>query len=296
MIENRFRIERKILRGRLAVRRATQSKGDKASAEGMSAATTAIRSVLSSSTFNHADTSSGGAGHTDGGIRFPNLALEQLPIESDAEEGFVAGSDRFFKRPHGRKHHRAASHGLLQREPSKENIPQIVVQTETPGERRRAGSFATISSPVRRRRWGSIYNAFATSPPGEPATAPPPTRDNAIQSISPITAGEPRPNSFLARLRSTSFTALTSPFARRNRDADSRSLASAQLEDERWSSDSSSEDELMWTDGQIAGASNLALEVGEEENQAWGERASRIGGNPREEEDADLVGRADESP
>jgi hypothetical protein len=108
-------------------------------------------------------------------------------------------------------------------------------------------------------------------------------------------ADQPRPNSFLARLRSTSFTALTSPFARRNRDADARSLASAQLEDERWSSDSSSEDEFAWNDGQLTGIPNMALDVGEEENQAWGKGKFRMGGNPREDEDADLIGNANDS-
>ncbi|KAG8834874.1 hypothetical protein FRC17_006619 [Serendipita sp. 399] len=321
MIENRFRVERKIFRGRLYVKQASQVKGDKTPIEGSSGpSAVTVRDVLSSTAVNHADTSSGGgAGHSDR-LSKPYLAstgLDQIPVESDAEAGFAAGSDRFFKKPHSQsKSHRRASQSLAQIDTRNSNdptqLPQIVVQENSPESHRRnsGGSFATMPSPIRRRRWGSsLYNAFSQS--GEPLTAPLPRDDQSRQTMEPFPSQPPVPQtavdnsnnqgrSFFARLRSTSFNALASPFrmaGTSNREADTRSLASAQFADERWSSDSSSEDEFLWNDGQTIVDSGLALDVGEEENQVWGGRKSGfVGGGGQEEEDADLTVDVQDSP
>ncbi|KAG9054110.1 hypothetical protein FS842_006163 [Serendipita sp. 407] len=319
MIENRFRIERKIFRGRLYVKRASQVKGDKTPLEGVSGpSNAAIRDVLSSTAVNHADTSSGGGvGHSDRMSKpfLAPVALEHIPVDSDAEAGFAAGSDRFFKKSYSQSRgHRRASQSLAQIDTrnnyNQAQLPQVVIQSDTPvGQGRDSGSFATMPSPIRRRGWGSgLYNAFSQS--GDPITAPLPRENRprqASESIPavPQTAVDNNNNntgrSFFARLRSTSFNALASPFSRMgsisNRDADARSLASAQFANERWSSDSSSEDEFLWNDGQTIADSALAMDVGEEENHIWsGGRSRFVSQDGQEEEDADLTVDLQDSP
>lgn len=300
MIENRIRIERKIFRGRLSVKRATQTKGDKTPIESSAGPSAiALGALLSSGPIDHADRSSAGHSDRDGSSHpFPLLqGSEILSVESDAEAGFAAGSERFFKRTkeQSRAHRRAVSQGLAQiqtantRQPS---LPEIVLQATSPDEPRisPSASFASMPSPMRRRRWGSsIYNAFSES-----ATAPPVDQPQEVSSPppAPITA-DSRNQSFFSRLRSTSFTALASPFVRMGtspREADARSLASAQFADEKWSSESSSDDEFIWNEGQTAGASTFAMDVGDDENQEWRNGELRFHSSAgREEEDADLT-------
>lgn len=303
MIENRFRIERKIFRGRLSVKRASQAKGDRTPAiEGTSGPSpAALHAILSSTAANHADTSSGGAGHRTP-KKFPaSLGSEQIAVESDAEAGFAAGSERFFKKSHGKG--RRASQSLAQIDTSSSRQhPDIVIQTASPEEQRKnpAGSYSTMPSPIRRRRWGSsIYNAFSQSHSGEPLTAPVPTGNQPeTNRVPPMTSVEPNNRSFFARLRSTSFNALASPFVRAPnvaREADMRSLTSAQLADERWSSDSSSEDDFLWNTERTAAESTFAMDVGEEELNL-GNDSGLFMSNAREDEDADLTTDLQESP
>ncbi|PVF96499.1 patatin-domain-containing protein [Serendipita vermifera] len=313
MIENRMRIERKILRGRLDVKRASRARGDKTPVEGSSEPPNNLQAALSSTAVNNADNSSGGAGHTDFESSYPFpafLASELIAVESDREAGFAAGSERFFKRPHGsgRAHRRGASHGLAQIQvPTGQRIdlPEITIQAGTPDTPRQSSrdQFSTMPSPIRRRRWGSsLSNVFSLT---DPATAPLPRSDEVSwdrqTTQAPLSAAEPvRPMSFLARLRSTSFNAITSPLSRigsSNKEADARSLASLQLQEAGWSSDSSSEDEFIWNGGETApaGISSFAMEVGEDEEVAWG-AGQNIRQRPREDEDADLTGEIPESP
>jgi hypothetical protein len=281
------------------VKRATLAKGDKTPVEssaGPSAA--AAGALLFSSAVDQADRSSAGhSGREALSHPFPLLqGSDQIAVESDAEAGFTAGSERFFKKSkeQTRAHRRAASQGLSQiqttnsRQPS---LPEIIVQANSPEDHRisPSASFSGTSSPLRRRRWGSsLYNAFA-----EPATAPLVDKPPEVEpQPTPLTA-DSRTQSFLSRFRSTSLTALASPFVRMGnpaRDADTRSLTSVQLADERWSSESSSEDEFLWNSGQTAGASPFAVDIGDDENRAWGTRETRFrGSGHREEEDADLT-------
>ncbi|KIM19965.1 hypothetical protein M408DRAFT_30776 [Serendipita vermifera MAFF 305830] len=328
MIENRFRIERKILRGRLTVKRASMAKGDKTPVEGSSPAGV-VRNVLSSEAHNHADNSSGGAGtgHTDDATTGPprpfptllgvNLGQEQMAVESDAEAGFAAGSERFFKKSNqgsmSRAHRRAASQGLAQLQTSSRSlndvtndIPLIVVETNSPEALRRSSSQMTMPSPVRRRRWGSFYSPFG---PGEPATAPLPEENKKIVAKGPeppqsatTSAMDTRSRSFFARLRSTSFNALASPFSRMGGARDeTRSIAGTSVrgEDERWSSDSSSgEDEFLWNDRSqpTADALSFAMGLGDDgEHASWGARTGLRDG-AREADDADLTGDLQDSP
>ncbi|EJD53793.1 patatin-domain-containing protein [Auricularia subglabra TFB-10046 SS5] len=79
MIENRARLEREILRGRLYVRRALRAKS------------TAPTSALETGNT---------AGPSDSGLApFPSLESRgQVPVESDAETAFANGEARFFKK------------------------------------------------------------------------------------------------------------------------------------------------------------------------------------------------------
>jgi len=296
------------------------AKGDKTPVEQPSSASAAAaRNILSSEAQNHADKSSGDAGHTDGGFRpFPtllgvHLGSERMAVESDAEAGFAAGEDRFFKKPHyrnsiSRANRHAASQDLPNLQISSHSLnearndpPQIVVEGSSPQTLRRSASqVLTIPSPVRRRRWGSsLYNALT---PSEPATAPLPDESKKVtakghetpQSASASVSGT-LTRSFLARLRSTSLTALTSPFARMSGARDeTRSLAgtSTRGEDERWSSESSSEeDEFLWKDSlRLAPDSlSLAMEMGDEgEQSSWGAGSGVGSHRSGEAEDADL--------
>jgi hypothetical protein len=311
MIENRMRIERKILRGRLDVKRASRARGDKTPVEGSSEPSNNLQAALSSTAINNADNSSGGAGHTDFESSYPFpafLASELIAVESDREAGFVAGSERFFKRSHGsgRAHRRSVSHGLAQIQvPPRSDLPDITIQPNSPEASRQSSRdyFATVSSPIRRRRWGSsLSNVFSLA---DPATAPLPRSDEVAldrqTTQMPVSATETvRPKSFLARLRSTSFNALTSPLSRIGssvKEPDARSVGSPQLQEAGWSSDSSSEDEFIWNGDQTApvGISSFAMEIGDEEEVAWG-AGQNIRGQPREDEDADLTGEIPESP
>jgi hypothetical protein len=286
---------------------------------------TMARNLLFSEAHNHADRSSGDAGHADGGASLPfptllgmNLGTEQMAVESDAEAGFAAGEERFFKKPHqnsiSRANRRTASQVLPSIRTSsrslvegRQDLPQIIIETNSPQALRRSSSqVMTMSSPVRRRRWGStLYNAFT---PGEPKTAPLPNENKKAVTSGPeppqsasVTATDTRARSFLARLRSTSFSALASPFSRigGSRD-DARSLAgtSTRGEDERWSSDSSSEeDEFLWNDSRQLAPDALNFVMGEDgDHSSWGPGSRIGGGRSREEEDADLSIDIVESP
>lgn len=296
MIENRMRIERKIFRGRLMVKRAAQAKSDKTPnliGHSTEVPTSVMGALLSSSVLNQADNSSADYRDPEAPRRVPVIfGSERMAVESDAEAGFAAGSEKFFKKPreHSRARKRAASQNLsqIQMDANQPILPEIIVQQNSPEEPSMSpsASLSTIPSLMKRRRWGSSLHNTSE----EPTIAPLPASDSKPQEEAltpPPTTADSRTRTFLDRLRSTSFSAITSPFVRMgstNRDADTRSLASAQLADERWSSESSSDDGFILNDEQTPGPSGFSQNVGGEENRGWSLD------NPRPEaEDADLT-------
>ncbi len=167
MIENRFRIERKILRGRQAVRRATMAKANKPTqdtnvdnAPPLSGRGTLGTDRVDSTYFGEMSSNAGmanrkGKGAATGGVapKVPFPAFEQLAVESDAEAGFKAGDERFFKKLS--RHSRAASHALAAIMGSGEKgVPSVVVWPEG-GSSTQIGQTPPSPTSVRRRRWAA---------------------------------------------------------------------------------------------------------------------------------------------
>ncbi|KZW04014.1 patatin-domain-containing protein [Exidia glandulosa HHB12029] len=102
MIENRFRLEREILRGRLYVRRALRAK-----------------SPVPASALENGQDSANAAGPSDSGpTPFPKSEDKgQVPIESDAETAFANGEQRFFK-----KHRLSPSLNITPAAPEKNGV------------------------------------------------------------------------------------------------------------------------------------------------------------------------------
>jgi hypothetical protein len=167
MIENRFRIERKILRGRQAVRRATMAKANKPTQDTTVDNATPLpgggmlgTDRVDSSYFGEMSSGAGmasrkGKDAATGGVapKVPFPAFEQLAVESDAEAGFKAGDERFFKKLS--RHSRAASHALATIMGSGEKaVPSVVVWPEG-GSTTRIGQPPPSPTSVRKRRWAA---------------------------------------------------------------------------------------------------------------------------------------------
>lgn len=284
MIENRFRIERKILRGRQAVRRATMAKNkptQEANVHADDATPLSGRGALGTERIESPYTgemsssigtpSRKGKDAATGGVapRVPFPALEQLAVESDAEAGFRAGDERFFKRL-GR-HTRAASQAVAAIVGSGEKVvPSVVVWPEG-GSASQAGQTPPSPTSVRRRRWvasnageysgsvrarGKIPESFVRKASGDSL------HQHTQGQVTPPAPGSRSP-SFFQRLRSASLSSFVSPFGtRREKDVNRASVAGSYVGDERWSEDSSSEEELVWNAGRELGRESLALSMG----------------------------------
>lgn len=288
MIENRFRIERKILRGRQAVRRATMAKANKPTQETNVDDATALsgrgmlgKERIDTPYFGEMSSSAGTPGRkgkdaATGGVtpRVPFPALEQLAVESDAEAGFRAGDERFFKKL-GR-HTRAVSHAVAAIIGSGEKVvPSVVVWPEG-GSASQAGQTPPSPTSVRKRRWnansgtgvgehsasgrarGKIPEAFVRKSSGDSLHL----HTQAQGQVTPPVPGSRSP-SFFQRLRSASLSSFVSPFGtRREKEVNRASVATSYAGDEHWSEDSSSSDELVWNAGQELGRDSLALSMG----------------------------------
>jgi hypothetical protein len=285
MIENRSRIERKILRGRQAVRRATMAKANKPTQDTNVDNVTPLsgrdilgRERVDSPYFGEMSSSAGmssrkGKDVATGGIapKVPFPVLEQLAVESDAEAGFKAGDERFFKKL-GR-HSRAASHALAAIIGSSEKaVPSVVVWTEG-GPSTQTGQTPPSPTSVRKRRWaanggtgggehsgsgrtrGKIPEAFV------PKSSTESLHQNPQGQVTPPAPGSRSPSLF-QRLRSASLSSFVSPFSPRREEANRTSVAASYAGDERWSEDSSSDDELIWNTGQELGRDSLVLSMG----------------------------------
>lgn len=285
MVENRFRIERKILRGRQAIRRATMAKANKPTqdtnvddATPLSGRGTLGTERVDSLYFGGMSSSAGtpsrkGKDAATGGVapKVPFPALEQLAVESGAEAGFKAGDERFFKKL-GR-HSRAPSHAAAAIMTSGEKVvPSVVIWPEG-GSTSQAGQTPPSPTGVRKRRWaansgtggehagssrarGKIPEAFVPKPSADSQQ-----HRNSQGHVTPPAPGSRSP-SFFQRLRSASLSSFVSPFGtRREKESSRASVAASYAGDERWSEDSSSDDELVWNAGQELARDSLALSM-----------------------------------
>ena len=288
MIENRFRIERKILRGRQAVRRATMAKANKPTQEtnvddanpdplsgrGMLGTERTDSPYFGEMSSSISPPSRKGKDAATGGVvpRVPFPVLEQLAVESDAEAGFKAGDERFFKKL-GR-HTRAASHAVAAIIGAGEKVvPSVVVWPEG-GSTSQAGQTPPSPTSVRKRRWAANSATGVGEHPGSSRTRgkiPEAfVRKSSGDSLHLHTQGQvtpPAPGSrspsFLQRLRSSSLSSFVSPFGtRREKEVNRTSAAASYAGDEHWSEDSSSEDSLVWNAGRELGRDSLALSMG----------------------------------
>ncbi|KAH7929478.1 patatin-domain-containing protein [Leucogyrophana mollusca] len=225
MIENRFRIEKQILLGRQAVRKALQAKGR--------------------STTNPADpdviVDSGNIPEPITGTHLPVTSLNNespLPMDTDIESAFAAnGTAWYFKR--GRP-------------------PAAVAATDsgtsTPFESGYTNATDPLRSPLLRRKWAS---ELLDQPPSgsvdsftrsfRPATPDPPP-------VDPLPAAPRRgtavsPSGFLTKLRPHSLSTLSVPFSASHRSGKAPAKEpSLDANEPAWSSDSSSEDDLSFDD------------------------------------------------
>ena len=284
MIENRIRIERKILRGRQAVRRATMAKANKPTqdttvdnAAPLSGRGTLGTDRVDSTYFGEMSSSAGmasrkGKDAATGGVapKVPFPALEQLAVESDAEAGFKAGDERFFKRL-GR-HSRTASNALAAIMGSGEKgLPSVMVWPEG-GSSTQIGQRPPSPTSVRKRRWaansgtGGEYSGSSRTRGELPDVfVPKSSADSLHQStkgqVTPPASGTRSPSLF-QRLRSASLSSFVSPFgSRREKEGKRTSVAGSYAGDERWSEDSSSDEEPVWNAGQELGRDSLALSM-----------------------------------
>ena len=285
MIENRIRIERKILRGRQVVRRATMAKANKPTqdtnvdnAPPLSGHGTLSTDRVDSTYFGEMSSSAGmasrkGKDAATGGVapKVPFPAFEQLAVESDAEAGFKAGDERFFKKLS--RHSRTASHALAAIMGSGEKgLPSVVVWPEG-GPSTQSGQTPPSPTSVRKRRWvansgtgggehsgssrtrGEIPEAFVSKSPADSV------HQNTKGQATPPAPGAHSPSLF-QRLRSASLSSFVSPFgSRREKEGKRASVAGSYVGDERWSEDSSSDEELIWNAGQELGRDSLLLSM-----------------------------------
>ena len=285
MIENRIRIERKILRGRQAVRRATMAKANKPTQDTNvdNAAPVSGRGTLGtdrveSSYFGEMSSSAGMAGRkgkdaATGGVapKVPFPAFEQLAVESDAEAGFKAGDERFFKRL-GR-HSRTASHALAAIMGSGEKgLPSVLVWPEGESSTQ-TGQRPPSPTSVRKRRWvansatgGGEYSGSSRTRGELPEvfvakSSADSLHQNTKGQVTPPAPGTRSPSLF-QRIRSASLSSFVSPFgSRREKEGSRASVAGSYVGDERWSEDSSSDEEPVWNAGQALGRDSLALSM-----------------------------------
>ncbi|KAG8907025.1 hypothetical protein FRB99_005545 [Tulasnella sp. 403] len=268
MIENRYRLEREIYRGRMAIRMALQSRERERVAPDVDLPA-------------DVDTPTPGAGPSSAyfgvttepsklsRVPWPSAESDQLSIESDAEAGFRARDSRFFRR---------------------EGTPS-------------AGS----NGATRRRKWAPMTAEEQEGEEGEDSSSHSQTDTLFPPGQGPRNApiSRTRSSSFIGRLKTRSFPALTlssitASFARssnatrsiHNNANSSKSLSpDNQREEDRWSGNTDSdEDEVPWTGAamvpRVASRQSMVtpaiglelsrdgkLEGGDEEGAASGEKS-----------------------
>jgi hypothetical protein len=263
LIENRFRIEHQIFRGRQAVRQALLAKEK-------DRPTSDVDAGLPSAAA-HAGPSSN---ETSVKVPWPALSVSHLPIESDAERSFASGAQKFFKKGHHGKHDKARSEPTKSEDTGGSPTPEDIGKSEDPlvspkkrkkwasnvlrkesGDAEESGQVAEAGAPVSSTRsnkagrsgLASMFTAPQVNAQGLEVPAP-------SASSSQPQEGRPTPtrsSSFLSRIREASFS---SPFAtfRSHKTSTSRARSPFSFRDrpedgEEWSSDSLSEDELPWS-------------------------------------------------
>lgn len=212
MIENRYRIEKQILLGRQAVRRAIQR------AQPSPSAVDTDGIVVNGNNLPEPIT----------GINLPTAMKDTeplLPMDTDTESAFAdKGTAWYFRR--GR--------------------PTAAASVESGGSTPNCDGFLKndpLRSPTLRRKWASDlldqrYNVDDPSPSNRPPTPDPPL------PADPRRANHPASPSFFTRLRRSSLSALKMPFSAQQKfsEASSGRSPSPDREGAAWSSDTSSED------------------------------------------------------
>ena len=217
IIENRFKLEREIIRGRQNVRPANSRDR-----------------VLHDSLVQRQPKLFEGIpplhqGQLRTGVPFP----PQLAIESDAEAAFAKGSSRFFKRHH--HHSLSISPPKLSSSPASDNSSK---------------SIDPLASVEGRQKWATTLLESGAAPSQDAgATHGPRVTVSGFNNHTPLSTRTPSPSSspvlpqspsFFTRLQRRSFASIPAAFStfRRN-DAN---VENRVQEDGSWSSDSSSSD------------------------------------------------------
>jgi hypothetical protein len=245
MIENRFRLEKQIFLGRLEVRRAMQQKGE---ARPRSRSPVPDPSADGEITETIAPISSAATPQSSAPLSGDDLGGEPpLSVDTDDESAFAQQSPKFFKRPH--RH-------LVSGSPTSygSSTPQNRSMTPDP-----------LHSPVARHKWASaLLQDESASGSGIRPTTPdlPPVGENAVadppsKHFHPVAAT----TGLLKRLRTKSLQTITSPFSTlgfgKKKSLQLGRGASA-VEQQGWSSDSSSDDDLS-VDGRLHMSYSAAL-------------------------------------
>lgn len=212
IIENRYRLEREIFRGRQAVRKSLKTRDrvpvpeDISSHDPGNVPDSALSPPLPSTS-----TSTG-----------PADVEPPLSVDTDTETGFAPPA-------YGSRRGRTSPPEFI----SGGSTPRSVESSQDP-----------LRSPSRRRRWASqllddeeVGGSRAVRDDRAGTPDPPPE----ISQLKFPEAEQPRPQSFLSRLRSRSFPHFSSPFSTMR--GTSKMQSKEMVNDDAWSSDSS-EDEL----------------------------------------------------
>lgn len=208
MIENRFRLEREIFRGRLAVRQQNLSPldGRDLPAPDTDPVHTRLEGGLgasssqSTTSFPTLGSSTPPSNSADNGR--PSLTLSssrgsQLAIESEAEEDFANNSPSFFKRPKSLHRSGGSSHHSRRTSPIARRPPTLHIDGDDDSQYARASSVPHS----RRTSSATIRARVATGDPGRGSR----------------TSGSTTPSKLISRLRNHSFPHI--PKFRRRRAA-----------------------------------------------------------------------------
>lgn len=222
MIENRAKIEKQIFLGRQAVRRSLRTK------TGRVALPEAQSMLLQNVTPHNNNRKLEAHLPLISGSPPPSGSDHPLSVDTDAEVAFANGARWFFQRGHA-----TASPSTN----SGATTPLYHGATADP-----------LRSPGIRRKWANDL----LNPSNEQNLRRAETRDAAAPSSLPITNqynNKVASTGFFAKFRTKSFPSLPSPFSQEHRRSDlgRDSTLDAELEP-GWSSDSSSEDDLIVDD------------------------------------------------
>ncbi|KIJ70532.1 hypothetical protein HYDPIDRAFT_105276 [Hydnomerulius pinastri MD-312] len=227
MIENRYRIEKQIMLGRQAVRKAIQR----------------VRSNPTPADTDDVIADGSNLPEPITGTRLPVLSSSNEPplaTDTDAEKAFVdSGTTWYFRR--GR--------------PPVADTPGS--GASTPYETGYTNATDPLRSPVLRRKWTSdLLDHSGSNNEDRPATPDPPP---PIHSPSPQRASSSS-STFLTKLRPRSLSALSIPFSTPHRPTRVVSGKEPSLDavDPTWSSDSSSEEDFSFDEQKYAHYSSMS--------------------------------------